>query len=150
MAGNRGSGWRFFVRHSKPSSDALANERLVMVKNFAAVLVFVLVTQLSAARAQDGGVDVPRVISVRSGLLLSDDGNRFEVDGGAWLRDDLLIQRAQDFTRLDEENRQLKLAPRPTPVLVIVTTAISIVLGAAGGAYATWTLCKETTACDHR
>lgn len=80
-----------------------------------------------AARGQDGGL--PAVVDVERAELHQPDGGVMLVTGGAWLRDDILLARAQDLQRPPSPSP----TPPPAPAALVVTAIISALAGYVGG-----------------
>lgn len=90
----------------------------------------------SAAEPLDGGVDRP-VLDVRYARVTTADGGIFEVTGGAWLSDAVLIARASDLVTAQAELDAARRAPRAPPstalmVLTNVTTGLVQTFAAFG------------------
>ena len=86
--------------------------------------------------APDAGTDALRVLSVSHASALGDDGRTYELDGGAWLSDEVLLARAKDLERLSAENARLREQPPPAPplavtLLVVAAVGIGFALGIA-------------------
>lgn len=86
-------------------------------------LALALALSGGAARAQDGGL--PAVVDVELAELRQPDGGVVLVTGGAWLRDDVLLERANDL-----KNPAPKPVPAPSPpsAPVVVLTAVAAAL----------------------
>lgn len=78
--------------------------------------------------------DAPRVVSVRHALLVGDDGRTYSLDGGVWLDDATLMQRAQDLERLAAENKALRSTPPTPPLAMTLAVLAALVIGATVGA----------------
>jgi len=92
----------------------------------------VLLASGGAPASTDAG-DAPRVVSVRHALLLGDDGRTYDLDGGVWLDDATLMQRAKDLERLAAENRALRETPVAPPLAMTLAVLSALVLGVTGG-----------------
>ncbi len=93
-------------------------------------LVLVLLVAFSA-RAQDAGV--PAVLDVERASVQVRDGGVLTVVGGAWMRDDVLLARAQDLERLSAENKKLKESVEPMPLPLFVGLVAGLCAGAVAG-----------------
>lgn len=80
-----------------------------------------------AARGQDGGL--PAVVDVERAELHQPDAGVVLVTGGAWLRDDILLARAEDLQRPPAPSP----TPPPSPAVLVVTAVLSALAGYVGG-----------------
>jgi len=109
-----------------------AESRLMTVLDWMALAILVAVVLLSARVLAAGGVDAPRVLSVRSALLQLDDGGVAFVDGGAWLNDAATLDAARDKVRAETLTKALREAPPeppgvpPTPFAIAVAAAAAV------------------------
>lgn len=89
------------------------------------------------AMAQDLPADAPRVVDVHAAHVVAKDGRILEVNGGAWLPDEVLKARAKELVQCRAENdtfrAQASAPPPPGPVLVAVVGG-AVVLSLLGGA----------------
>lgn len=92
--------------------------------------VAALALVLTGGAVPDGGGDAPRVVSVRHGLVVGDDGRTVELDGGVWLSTELAVARAQDLERYHAEVLALRQQPPPPPAAIIIA---ALVLALGGG-----------------
>lgn len=93
---------------------------------------------LAAALSLGGrawGDDQPRALSLERATATTVSGLILELDGGVWLRDDVALERAKELVSLRAENDTLKTSAPPAPgaLAVILTGAIALTLGVAGG-----------------
>lgn len=97
------------------------------------------------ARADDGGVDphvLPDdspVLDVMEARITMPDGGVVDVQGGGWLRDDVLMARSRELVATQAELDALKATPKPvasTPLVVVsnILTGIVHTFMAAGTA----------------
>ncbi len=76
--------------------------------------------------------DGPRVVlEVREAKLVTTDGLFHEVNGGAYLDRDTLIDVAKETAALRAENQALKEAPVASPVLVVIACVLGVAAGFA-------------------
>lgn len=82
-----------------------------------------------AARAQDGGA--PAVVDVEFAEVRQPDGGVVLVSGGAWLRDDVLLERANDIK--NPAPKPVPTPPPPSAPVVVLTAVAAALAGYVGG-----------------
>lgn len=95
--------------------------------------VAALALVLTGGAAPDGGGDAPLVVNVKSGLVVAENGRVYELDGGAWLADELLLARARDLERYHAEAKECREKPVELPPVVTVGAPVAVVLAAIAG-----------------
>jgi hypothetical protein len=93
-------------------------------------LALALALSGGAARAQDGGL--PAVVDVELATLHQPDGGVVLVTGGAWLRDDVLLERANNLKH-PPAPAPAPATPPPPAQVVIATAVIAALAGYVGG-----------------
>ncbi len=75
----------------------------------------------------------PQVIDVERARIHSADGGVFEVTGGGWLSDAVLIARASEIVATHAELDRLKNAPaKPSTPLLVLTNIVTGLIHAVG------------------
>ncbi len=78
------------------------------------------------------------VIDVNHGRLVSADGGVFDVSGGAWLSDVVLLERASQIVATQAELDALRAKPRPSTAALVLTNVLTGIVQTVG---ATMTAC---------
>lgn len=99
-----------------------------------------LAVALAALLAVDGGVDVVDV--ERATIVQARDAGIIEVDGGVWLSDGYTLGFARELASKRVQVQVLKASPPVLPLEYAITVAVTLVLGAVGGA---WFECRFVT-----
>lgn len=92
-------------------------------------IVLALALSGGAARAQDGGL--PAVVDVELATLHQPDGGVVLVTGGAWLRDDVLLERANDLK--NPAPKPVPTSPPPSAPVVVLTAVAAALAGYVAG-----------------
>ncbi len=95
---------------------------------------------LALSQAADGGAAVlqPRAVpDVKLATIQRTDGGVLTVTEGCWLDSATCITSGERVRRLEAENQALRTGPPVSPVAVIVTGAVCLLVGAGLGVYAT-------------
>jgi hypothetical protein len=81
----------------------------------------------------DAGSDAPFVLDVRHALVTTQDGGVFEVTGGGWLADSVLIDRASEIVATQAELERLKeMPPKASSAALVITNVLTGIIQTIG------------------